>query len=114
LLTADILVSWQPLDQEGAAPEMPKAREGSRRLRPLLLIALGVCSVARAEPCPVPRLLPAYAHNDYYNARPLTDALSLGYQGVEADYVVVRGRVLVAHSRREAEETRTLESYLSS
>jgi hypothetical protein len=28
---------------------------------------------------------------------------------VEADYVVVRGRLLVAHSRREAKETRTLE-----
>ena len=66
-------------------------------------------SVAVAQPCSIPSLLPGYAHNDYYNAHPLKDALALGYQGVEADYVMVRGRLLVAHSRREASWTRTLE-----
>ena len=65
--------------------------------------------VQDAPPCSVPRLLPAYAHNDYYNHHPLSDALALGFQGVEADYVFVNGRLLVAHSRREASETRTLE-----
>ena len=33
--------------------------------------------------------LPAYAHNDYANARPLTDALSLGFRGAEADVFLV-------------------------
>ncbi len=66
-------------------------------------------SAQPAQPCSAPRLLPAYAHNDYYNRHPLEDALALGFQGVEADYVFVDGRLLVAHSRREASETRTLE-----
>ncbi|MFL5473494.1 MAG: hypothetical protein ACJ8AM_14165 [Gemmatimonadales bacterium] len=60
-------------------------------------------------PCSAPRLLPAYAHNDYYNRHPLEDGLALGFQGVEADYILVNGRLLVAHSRRDARETRTLE-----
>lgn len=30
-------------------------------------------------------LLPAYAHNDYRNERPLHDAVELGYRGVEVD-----------------------------
>jgi hypothetical protein len=66
-------------------------------------------SIAAAQQCSSSPVVPAYAHNDYNNAHPLQDALALGYQGVEADYVVVRGRLLVAHSRREADTRRTLE-----
>jgi hypothetical protein len=67
---------------------------------------------AAQEPnqCDLPPLLPAYAHNDYRNRRPLRDALALGYRGVEVDYVVVQGRLLVAHSRKEADPSRTLEA----
>ena len=77
----------------------------------LLALGAGLIGgpVQSAPPCSVPRLLPAYAHNDYYNHHPLNDALAAGFQGVEADYVFVNGRLLVAHSRREAGEARTLE-----
>lgn len=46
--------------------------------------------------------LPAYAHNDYKNPRPLYDALALGYQGVEADVFLVRGELRLGHDRRAA------------
>ena len=51
--------------------------------------------------CPRPRLS-AYAHNDYANARPLTDALALGYRGVEADVFLVDGVLRLGHDRRRA------------
>jgi hypothetical protein len=75
------------------------------------LSAIGFTDVvaAQANQCPSPPPLPAYSHNDYYNKRPLRDAIALGYRGVEADYVVVGGKLLVAHSRREANPSRTLE-----
>jgi hypothetical protein len=73
---------------------------------------LSVFSVfsALTPPCPVPPLLPSYAHNDYRNQHPLQDALALGYQGVEADYVFAGGKLLVAHARAEARPGRTLEA----
>jgi hypothetical protein len=82
---------------------------------PLALVAVlcadAVGSAAQEpQPCDFPPLLPAYAHNDYRNRRPLHDALALGYRGVEADYVVVQGQLLVAHSRKEADPQRTLET----
>jgi hypothetical protein len=60
--------------------------------------------------CDFPPMLPAYSHNDYQNSRPLQQAISLGYRGVEIDYLVVGGRLLVAHSRDEADPHRTLEA----
>lgn len=57
--------------------------------------------VGGQAPCPRPRL-PAYAHNDYANARPLTDALALGYRGVEADIFLVDGVLRLGHDRRSA------------
>lgn len=37
------------------------------------------------------------------------DALALGYRGVEADFFLVRGQLLVAHDRRDVDARRTLE-----
>ena len=54
--------------------------------------------------------LPAYSHNDYDSAAPLNGALRLGYVGVEADLVLVRGALLVAHARREARVGRDFET----
>jgi hypothetical protein len=54
--------------------------------------------------------LPAYAHNDYLNAHPLFDALSLGYRGVEADVFLVNGRLQLGHERRAAAQDGTLET----
>jgi len=55
-----------------------------------------------------PELLPAYAHNDYRNPRPLVEALERGYRGVEADYFVVNGECLLGHDRGELDPARTL------
>jgi hypothetical protein len=54
-----------------------------------------------AAACPT-GALPAYAHNDYRNARPLHDALDLGFRGAEADLFLVNGTLRVGHDRREA------------
>ena len=64
---------------------------------------------ARAD-CSGVECIPAYAHNDYRNAHPLLDALSLGFRGVEADVVLVDGELRVAHKRKEARPERTLEA----
>jgi hypothetical protein len=76
------------------------------------LSTLSVFSVppaVAAQQCLPASLLPAYAHNDYRNKRPLEDALALGYQGVEVDYVFVDGKLLVSHGRGDALRGRTLD-----
>jgi hypothetical protein len=60
-------------------------------------------------PCPQAELR-AYAHNDYENARPLADALRLGYRGVEADVFLVDHALRVGHDRRRARRGGTLEA----
>lgn len=78
-----------------------------------LVGATPAASVAQ-DACTVGAPIPAYAHNDYRNPRPLFDALALGYQGVEADFHLVRGALMVAHDVHEVKPDRTLESlYLS-
>ena len=53
--------------------------------------------------------LPAYSHNDYQNARPLHEALELGFRGVEAD-VIYRGRELrIGHDPADTRRGRNLE-----
>jgi hypothetical protein len=66
-------------------------------------------TTAAAQQCSPSRLLPAYSHNDYNNVRPLEDALALGYQGVEVDYVLVGRELLVGHGRGEVMPGRSLE-----
>ncbi|SES19347.1 hypothetical protein SAMN04490244_1079 [Tranquillimonas rosea] len=56
---------------------------------------------------PLPK---AHAHNDYEHDRPLLDALSHGFTGVEADIWLVDGELLVAHDANEVEAGRTLAS----
>jgi hypothetical protein len=51
----------------------------------------------------------AHAHNDYEHARPLLDALSHGFCGIEADIHLVEGRLLVAHDLEDVRPDRTLE-----
>ena len=57
-----------------------------------------------------PQLLPAYAHNDYLNPRPLVEALELGYRGVEADYYVVGGQLLLSHEKEDVDPEVSLRS----
>jgi hypothetical protein len=73
----------------------------------LALAAVGASLPAQSS-CPRGSL-PAYAHNDYLNAHPLYDALSLGYKGVEADVFLVNGKLQLGHERRAAEQDGTFE-----
>lgn len=76
-----------------------------------LIPALAAVSSARAgAPCDPPRLVPAYAHNDYLGARPLEEALERGYRGVEADVFLLGGALRLGHDRPDADSTRTLEA----
>lgn len=73
-------------------------------VRLLLHLAVG----GGADSCATVALLPAYAHNDYRNRRPLVDALKLGYRGVEADVFRVGNELLVGHKRSETRAAYTL------
>ncbi|WP_434098937.1 phosphatidylinositol-specific phospholipase C/glycerophosphodiester phosphodiesterase family protein [Streptomyces xantholiticus] len=61
----------------------------------------------QGRPAPLRR---AHAHNDYLHERPLHDALSHGFTGVEADIFLVDGELLVAHEPAELDPARTLRS----
>lgn len=67
------------------------------------LLFLALVATAAAGPL-------AHSHNDYEQPRPLLDALSLGFDSVEADIWLVDGRLLVAHEREQVQPDRTLES----
>jgi hypothetical protein len=55
-------------------------------------------------------LAQAHAHNDYTQARPLTDALDRGFTSVEADVWLMGGELLVAHDPDEVVPGATLET----
>jgi len=84
-------------------------RPGARRgwfAGPLALLAtLGTLNSS----CAAPPLIRTHAHNDYEHARPLQDALDLGFCSVEADIYLVSGQLLVAHDRDKVKPDRTLE-----
>lgn len=79
-----------------------------RALARLLILAAPIALPAQSG-CPR-GTLPAYAHNDYENARPLTDALTLGFRGAEADVFLVDGVMRVGHDRRAARAGGSLEA----
>lgn len=75
----------------------------------VVVIALAFAEIARGQaPCPS-ATLPAYAHNDYENRRPLSEALEIGLRGIEADVFLVNGTLRLGHDRSSAERGRTLE-----
>ena len=75
---------------------------------PLLLF---VASAGGALPADQVVPLPsAHSHNDYYQPRPLLDALDHGFCGAEADIFLVDRKLLVGHAIEELDEQRTLES----
>ncbi|MBC3766145.1 phosphatidylinositol-specific phospholipase C/glycerophosphodiester phosphodiesterase family protein [Neptunicella marina] len=53
-------------------------------------------------------LYQAHAHNDYHHARPLFDALSHGFNSIEADIFLEDSQLLVAHSLDEIEPEKSL------
>ena len=81
-----------------------------------IYILLVICAAAqsllscRSQPAgaPVMPLMQAHAHNDYRHERPLLDALTHGFTGVEADIFLVEGDLFVAHDRDEITAERTL------
>jgi len=74
----------------------------------LALLGLVLHMSVGADSCATVALLPAYAHNDYRNRRPLVDALELGYRGVEVDVFRVGNALLVGHKRSETRAPNTL------
>jgi hypothetical protein len=74
----------------------------------LVLAATLLAAPPPRDSCGRIALLPAYAHNDYRNTRPLFDALSLGYRGVEADLFRTDTALLVGHDRKELSGVRSL------
>jgi hypothetical protein len=81
-----------------------------RRSVQVVLAALVAPGAAWSQdPCPRADL-PAYAHNDYANPRPLADALALGYRGAEADVFLVGGVLRLGHDRRRAGHGQTFEA----
>ena len=64
----------------------------------------------QADPCTHPPALPAYAHNDYANARPLSEALELGFRGIEADALLRGGELRVGHDAGDTRAGRSLEA----
>lgn len=64
-----------------------------KKLLPLLLLIL-IGFSARSQNTP---LVNAFAHNDYFHKRPLFDALDNGYNHIEADVYLRRGKLIVAH-----------------
>jgi len=67
-----------------------------------------IAAAIPVDTCGSATLLLAYAHNDYRNPRPLLDAVSLGYRGVEADVFRVGQDLLVGHDRDETQSRKTL------
>jgi hypothetical protein len=55
-------------------------------------------------------LVHAHAHNDYWNRRPLLDALAQGFTSVEVDIFLENGMLLVGHERSELKADRTLQA----
>jgi hypothetical protein len=74
----------------------------------LAVLALVLHAAVAGDTCAAPSLLPAYAHNDYRNPRPLLDALELGFRGVEADLFRIGSELLVGHDRRELQPSHSL------
>lgn len=72
------------------------------------LVIAALAAVDPADTCSAPSLIPAYAHNDYRNRRPLVDALERGYRGVEVDLFRVGAELLVGHEQRELRSAYTL------
>lgn len=84
-----------------------------RALLPILLPVLGPTAVPAVahmpRPCPA-ATLPAYAHNDYANPKPLATALALGFRGAEADVYLVEGVLRLGHDRGESRNGAAFES----
>lgn len=62
---------------------------------------------ATAQYIPLPN---AFAHNDYQHKQPLFEAISNGYNNIEADVYVYKGKLVVTHVLPQLHHRRTLEA----
>ncbi len=72
-------------------------------------LAVLLLAAAPAAAGPLPLVPRAHSHNDYYQPRPLLDALDNGFGSAEADIFLVDGELRVGHDTWELEPGRTLE-----
>jgi hypothetical protein len=96
-----------PLRQAGTRWTGCAERLAQRSLGGAALLAALSPLAAAAQAVALER---GHAHNDYLHARPLLDALSHGFNSVEADVYLVDDELLVAHDREEVRPGRTLEA----
>lgn len=90
----------------------PTLRRAFRYTSSITALALSVISDRGGAQGNCPSVsLPAYAHNDYQNERPLLEAVDRGLRGVEVDLFLIDGQLHVGHDRGEARRRgATLES----
>lgn len=69
---------------------------------------LALLSIEGYGQAPTKLLTDGFAHNDYEHARPLFDALDLGFCAVEADIFLTNGLILVGHDARDLKPERAL------
>jgi len=75
------------------------------------LLLVGLLHLAQGHCCAEDRVYAeGHAHNDYWQIRPLQDALRHGFTSVEADVFLEDGQLLVGHARFELRPGRTLQS----
>lgn len=75
----------------------------------ILLMALATVLPSACKSAEI-ETIPGHAHNDYYHARPLHDALAHRFRSVEVDVFLADGDLMVAHSPNEIESGKTLRS----
>ncbi|MGN6180081.1 MAG: phosphatidylinositol-specific phospholipase C/glycerophosphodiester phosphodiesterase family protein [Mucilaginibacter sp.] len=80
-----------------------------RRIPLLAILLLPIFISLKAYPQNI-SLPNAYAHNDYWHARPLYDALDDGFTHIEADIYLRHGRLVVAHLLPGLRMHKTLDS----
>lgn len=51
-----------------------------------------------------------HSHNDYKQKHPLADALNCGFTSIEADVFLIKGELMVAHTRSFFKEKKSLET----
>ncbi|HEX5170266.1 MAG TPA: phosphatidylinositol-specific phospholipase C/glycerophosphodiester phosphodiesterase family protein [Cyclobacteriaceae bacterium] len=75
------------------------------KINVLIFYLVSICPLALAQ---VKVLEQAHAHNDYEHNHPLFDALSYGFNSVEADVHLIKGELYVSHATPVFNKARTL------
>ena len=73
-----------------------------RKFHSVFLLAIISNTTGWAQVVPLPN---AHAHNDYWHERPLLDALDYGFTSVEADVLLIDGKLYVGHNMPEGKHS---------